>query len=246
MDNKTKKDRKKFDQLVSKTVEQCHKHLREIIDTEQVVVWADRLDVTKSLISSRWKRDHFPNIPNMIKLLMISGFSANWLLLGIGPKYINQVYDPDQVAADELHRRELTADLFQLEKDLDEKTAALDALKSLIEKDSNSSALVKHLLKHDFFSKSSDEIRSSSGHTLFKHHLLPLITLIQFVNNVCFKLFQKISESSEGADFIADLIKYIEDNMEKNQFSLLASLSDMDRMFVETGLINFLSDDSTK
>lgn len=246
MEIKDKFNNKKFDKLIHDAVKKCHFNLKELIDTEQVIFWAERLGVSKSLISSRWKKDHFPNIPNIIKLLIISGYSANWLLLGIGPKYIKQVHNPDQVAADESRRREITTDLFQLEKQLEEKTEQLNEIRRLIEKNSTSSAFANEIMEKNLFYKSPDEIRSSSGRSLFKHNLLPLMTLMQFVNQVCFKLFETLSGSSDGADIIESLLKYIRENTEKNQFALLSSLSDLDRMIDETGLAKFLKDTPAK
>lgn len=227
--------------LLDETVEQCRQNLKEIIDTEPVVYWARQLDVSKSLISSRWKKDHFPNIPNIIKLLMLSGYSANWLLLGIGPKYMSDVHDPDQSAADELRRRQTAVDLLQLEHQLSEEREKLVALKQYMEVHTEASQWIKTALDEDIFSKQPDQIRTDTGKSVFKQYILPLMTLMQSMNQISFKLFEAISDSEANNEIMEDVVRFIQSNLEKNQFALQSSLADLDTLIEESGIGDLLS-----
>lgn len=241
MKNNENSDSINIDKVAEHKIQQCQRHLKEIIDSKPVMDWAKELDVSKSLISSRWKKDHFPNIPNIIKLLVLSGFSANWLLLGIGPKYIGDAYDPDQSAADELRRREITADLFEMEHQLTEMTDKVNELKRYIEVHQNSAGWMKTALTDDIFSQSSQQIKSATGKSAFKQHFLPLLTLMQLMNHICFKFFEAAGSTDDGQKIVENVIKFINQNIEKNQYSLQSALADLEPLFNASGINKLFS-----
>lgn len=230
-----------LDKLYTDAIEMCHKNMQEIIASEPVSYWAEKLGVSKSLISARWKKDHFPNIPNAIKLLLLSGYSANWLFLGAGPKYMIDVHDPDQNAADEKRRRALTVDLFEMENQLSEEKNKLKELQQYIEVHVAASELIKKAFPNDIFSKSSLEIKDALGKNFFKLYVLPMMTMLQLINQISFKLFETASESINSVDIIKEIILFINTNFERNQFGLMSSLLDLDRLVKDSGINKILS-----
>ena len=65
-----------------------HNRFMEVLCTKPVAWWSEQLNVVPSLINARWKKGSYPNADNLIKICFLSGISANWLLLGVGPKHL--------------------------------------------------------------------------------------------------------------------------------------------------------------
>lgn len=76
-----------------------HKRLSEILEGD-VPGWAKKLKVSSSLIRDRWFKGSYPGTDKLIKLIEISGVSADWLLFGKGEKSASD--DPDLEAAREI------------------------------------------------------------------------------------------------------------------------------------------------
>jgi len=63
--------------------------LLQLLNSQKVVWWVNQLNVSGSLISSKWKKGKAtPRTETIIKMCEVTGISANWLLLGIRPKKI--------------------------------------------------------------------------------------------------------------------------------------------------------------
>ena len=221
---------KNLDAEVATNVEQCNTRLQEILQTKKAVYWANILGVTKSVISARWKRDSLPNIPNVIKLLMISGCSANWLLFGIGPKYLQDAFDDKDVAENEKKRRRETEIFLKLEKDLYEAERKIAELRTFIEMHQEVEWL-KTAAEDQLFLKSAEEIKQYTGKSIFRKMILPLLTIMQSLNLVGFKFMEKLALSENGGRRIATLFESLHKDLEKNQFATLSSLAGLDDQF---------------
>ncbi len=104
------------------------------IDQHNPTFWAGKLGVAQSTISGRWKKGSYPSSKNIVKICEYTGISANWLLLGHGPRFINDNdINVENLEAVEIAkiRKQTNEEVFTLRNQLEELKSKIEVEKHL-------------------------------------------------------------------------------------------------------------------
>ncbi len=76
-----------------------HKKFLQVLETQNAKFWMKNLGIQYNLLWG-WKKGNFPGLPYALEICRISGVSANWLFLDIGPQYIEELDETDSRLSD--------------------------------------------------------------------------------------------------------------------------------------------------
>lgn len=75
--------------LVKENKNEFFERLWIILDYETPTFWSEKIGVSASTISGRWRKGSYPSLKSLFKICEHTKVSANWLLFGIGDKYMD-------------------------------------------------------------------------------------------------------------------------------------------------------------
>ncbi len=209
----------------------------EVLCMRPVAWWSEELGVVPSLINARWKKGSFPNADNLIKICNLSGISANWLLLGIGPKHI------ESKEMDEDTRRSLQNYITTLEDKYEE---ALQQNEKIIHD-------VEILKRLKWFSdtfethpdhSTAEQLNKLSGEEMFNRVFVPKFMFLKMLTDILFKAMEMCALSENGPMMLSNIINWIKTNYEKNLYHAKGSLVDLESLFNIPELQKLFSDNS--
>jgi len=203
-----------------------HQRLMEVLGTQKKAWWNRKLGVSNSLIASRWEKGGVPKADKIIRICQLAGVSANWLLLGVGPKYI----DSDTTNRDEDHRRDIQEYIIHLEKqksDFDQVMARF----SEKEKALRSWVQIARLLDIDSVAFQFERLEELPGDVFFQEHILPLCQFFRSLSDIAFKSAEFLSRSEDGKLFIIKAIKWLKREHEKDLLLFRGRLKELEVLF---------------
>lgn len=213
---------KKLTSHKSDNIEGFKRRLLDVLDEEQQNWWSNQLGISQSVISSGWKRKSYPRSDNLIKICEIKGISANWLLLGKGPKYINDL-DEKKIAEiqskkNEAQYRIMAQDekVFKLEQRIQELERALKCVD------------VSNIVKYRQGEMNLDGAQAAD---IFDNNILPLLTMMRLIQDVLFKAFEEYSKDKMTDERFHKIFEYLTNNFEANKYGVISSLKELDPKF---------------
>lgn len=202
-------------QKIGKAEKEFTDRLREILKTQKKTWWREKLGVSQSLIGSRWEKGSFPRADKLIKILLLSGYSANWLLFDIGPKHLGDITDKSEQSKDDAHTGEKQSPISFLsgknEKAGDgvgQMTQDLLTLKSL---DWYYNIFKKSLTESQI--KTLDKLKDNKEQ--FDKILVPTLMTFGILNDIVLKLTEVFSKTEDGKKNIASIMEWIRDDFVK-------------------------------
>ncbi len=219
--------------------EEFHNRFMEVLCMKPVAWWSEKLDVVPSLINGRWKKGSFPNADNLIKICQLSGVSANWLLLGIGPKNI------ENKGMDEDTRRSLQNYITQLEDQNEEVT---QKAKKIL----NDAEIIKQLkwfsetFHTDQHQEPIDQLKKLTGEEVFNRIFMPGFIFIKMLTDILFKATEQYAISENGTEILTGIIDWIRANYEKNLYMAKGGLKDMESLYYIMEIKNLFSNHSAQ
>lgn len=207
-----------------KTNDDFHNRFMEVLCTKPVSWWSEKLDVVPSLINARWKKGSYPNADNLIKICNLSGVSANWLLLGVGSKHL------ENKDMDEDIRRTLQGYITTLENQNEEISENSRKILDDVE-------ILKILkwfaetFQTDQQGSWIDQLQKLTPEEMFNRILTPNYILIKMLFDIVFKGFEQYANSKNGQEILIALISWIMENYTKNLYHAKGSLKDLDSLF---------------
>lgn len=213
-----------------------HNRFMEVLCTKPVAWWSEQLDVVPSLINARWKKGSYPNADNLIKICLLSGISANWLLLGTGSKYLeNKEMDEDT-------RRTLQNYITALE---DQNEEISEHSKKIL----NDAEILKQLkwFTETFQTDQNEDwitqLKSLNGDAMFNRVMMPNYIFLKMLLDLIFKSIEHYAASKNGQEIVTILINWIQENYTKNLYHAKGSLKDLDTLFKKPDLKAILKDE---
>ena len=201
-----------------------HNRFMEVLCTKPVAWWSEQLNVVPSLINARWKKGSYPNADNLIKICFLSGISANWLLLGVGPKHL------ESKEMDEDTRRTLQTYITSLEDQNEEIHAQSEKIIDDVK--------VLKILKwfsETFHTDTSDawidQLKTLNSDAVFQRILMPNYILTKMLMDLIFKGIEQFASSENGQATLATLIGWFKNNYDKQFDQARGSLKDLDPLF---------------
>lgn len=202
-------------QKIKKAEKEFTDRLREIISTQKKTWWREKLGVSQSLIGSRWEKGSFPRADKLIKLLLLSGFSANWLLFNIGPKHLEDIEEEgDQLNDDRLTGKLqspaalLEGRLEEAKDDVGQMSQDLLTLKSM---DWYYNIFKKNLT--EFQIENLDKLKDNKEQ--FDKILVPTLMTFGILNDIILKLTEVYTKAEDGKKNIASVMEWIRDDFVK-------------------------------
>ena len=202
-------------QKIKKAEKEFTDRLREIINTQKKTWWREKLGVSQSLIGSRWEKGSFPRADKLIKLLLLSGYSANWLLFNIGPKHLEDIEEEGEQLKDDRHTGKLQSPAAFLEgrieeakDDVGQMTQDLLTLKSM---DWYYNIFKKSLTESQI--ETLDKLKDNKEQ--FDKILVPTLMTFGVLNDIILKLTEVYTKAEDGKKNIASVMEWIRDDFVK-------------------------------
>jgi hypothetical protein len=206
----------------SDAVANFKKRLLDLLGEEQQNWWSSQLGISQSVISSGWKKKSFPRSDNLVRICDIKGISANWLLLGVGPKYIKDL-DDKKIAEIQSKKNEAQYKIMAQ----DEKVLGLEERINELER-ALRCADVSNLVKYKPYKENSESFKEAD---IFDSNILPLLTLMRLMQDVLFKAFEEYSKTSMSDEKFHNIFNYLTKNFEANKYRVISSLKELNSKF---------------
>ncbi len=185
-----------------------HSRLKEILSEYSVQEWTEKINVSRSVIFSKWRKDVYPNSENLIKICKITGHSPNWLLLGIGPRRVKEKEIDVELTEDE--KADLQNDIYELEHQLFKEKKAHQKLQSDLE----TIRLIKWI--SDTFSTdgsaSETKLENISNKDLVEKIIKPVLSYFEKNQATIFDMLFKYFNSQKGLNALGSIVSQITDN----------------------------------
>jgi hypothetical protein len=196
--------------------------LIEILNQKTQVWWADRIGISQSVISNSYYKGTFPRSDKLMKIIQLSGVSANWLLFGKGAKYMD---DMDDIAIDRQQdrKREQQIQILQIEAENQELKERIKALQRQLEQQ-----------KTDAMIGQPDQITGSSGQDIFEQNIFPVMTMFRLLNEIALKIVEIHTKERMDNDQFIHLTKWIQNNFETKKFETITKLSELESILNPT------------
>lgn len=199
-----------------------HQRLQEVLDTKKQIWWRKKLNVSSSVIGFRWKNGGIPKADKIIEICKLSGVSANWLLLGTGPKYIDPSPDPEE----EKHLRNANKYIQELEDKIE---IYKNYLSDLPKKEHTLNALIKMgKLVNLASSESLDNIPEEE---IFETYVLPFFIYFRSFSDIAVRIMETFINSESNRKFLYETLHFLKNEQEKNEFLYKGRNKELDTLF---------------
>ncbi|MGD9008146.1 MAG: helix-turn-helix domain-containing protein [Desulfobacteraceae bacterium] len=212
---------------MAKTTDKQHfsafkNRLFEILNQKTQVWWAGRIGISQSVISNSYYKGTFPRSDKLMKIIQLSGVSANWLLFGKGAKYMD---DMDDIAIDRQQdrKREQQIQILQIEAENQELKERIKALQRQLEQQ-----------KTDAMIGMPDQIKGISGQDIFEQNIFPVMTMFRMLNEIALKIVEIHTKERMNNDQFIHLTKWIRNNFETKKFETITKLSELENILKPT------------
>lgn len=210
-------------QIMANTTDNQHfnafkNRLIEILNQKTQVWWADRIGISQSVISNSYYKGTFPRTDKLMKIIQLSGVSANWLLFGKGAKYMDDM-DENAIDRRQDRKREQQIQILKIEAENQELKARIKALQRQLEQ-AKAEALIGM----------SDQIQGSSGQDIFEQNIFPVMTMFRLLNEIALKMVEIHTKERMDNDQFINLTKWIRSNFETKKYETITKLIELDKI----------------
>lgn len=193
--------------------------LFEILNQKTQVWWAEKIGISQSVISNSYYKGTFPRTDKLIKIIQLSGVSANWLLFGKGAKYMDDI-DEQAIDRQQDRKREQQVEILQIEAENQELKERIEALERLLEQSE------AHRLMG-----APGRMKVDDHRDIFEQNIVPVLTMFRLLNDIALKIIELHSKKKIDHQHFLSLVKWIHDNFESKKFETIAKLSELEPLF---------------
>lgn len=194
------------------------KRLMSILNQRTQVWWAEHIGISQSVVSNSYYKGTFPRTDKLMKIIQLSGVSANWLLFGKGAKYMDDI-DEHAIDRQQDRKREQQIEILKIEAENEELKERISALKRQLEQ-----------AKADAIIGMSDQIKGSSGQDIFEQNIFPIMTMFRLLNDIALKIVEVHTKERMDDDQFVNLTKWIRNNFETKKFETITKLSELENI----------------
>ena len=198
-----------------------HERFISVLEMENSKFWMKELGIQLNLLWG-WKKGNYPGLRYAMEICRISGVSPNWLFMGIGPKFIEDLeHVEDSVLFDENLKEEILTDMMKLRKQVKfEHEQAVQQVKGILADIEVAKALK---LFSDVFESGGDikEIQKQMPAAILNKITLPLLDFFETNSTDVVRRLKACIRSEKGADFFMQVVEYLIENRSAIQPSLL-------------------------
>ena len=157
-----------------------------------------------------------------MKIIHLSGVSANWLLFGIGAKYMDDI-DAHAIDREQDQKREQQIEIFKIETENQELKERIDALERQLEQ-----------TKTDLVIEMPDQAKGNRGKDIFDQNVFPVMTMFRLLNEIALKIVEVHTKKNMNQEQFLRLTKWIQDNFETKKLETITKLSELEKILKPT------------
>jgi transcriptional regulator with XRE-family HTH domain len=193
--------------------------LFDILNQKTQVWWAEKIGISQSVISNSYYKGTFPRADKLMKIIQLSGVSANWLLFGKGAKYMDDI-DEQAIDRQQDRKREQQVEILQIEAENQELKERIEALERLLEQ-SEARALMG----------APGKLKADGNRHIFDQNIVPILTMFRLLNDIALKIIELHSKKNIDHQHFISLMKWMHDNFESKKLETIAKLSELETLF---------------
>ena len=184
----------------------------KVLESQNAKYWMINLGIQSNLLWG-WKKGNYPGLRYAIEICLNEGISANWLFLGLGPQYIEDIESvDDEVLMDESLKEELLTTVMSLRREIKQESekneekiqkilADIETLKTL-------KTFSDTFTSEDDFSTLKDKLPVN----ILEKIAVPFLGFLSKNGNELGDSFQQFATSEKGAQLFKDAIRWIIDH----------------------------------
>lgn len=190
----------------------------EILNQKTQSWWAENIGISQSAVSNSYYKGIFPRADKLLKIIDLSGVSANWLLFGIGAKYMDDI-DAHAIDREQDQKREQQIEILKVETENQELKERIDALQRQLEQ-----------TKADAVIEMPDQAKGNSGKDIFDQNVFPVMTMFRLLNEIALKIVEIHTKKNMDQEQFLRLTKWIRDNFETKKLETSTKLSELENI----------------
>lgn len=183
----------------------------KVIESQNAKYWMINLGIQGNLLWG-WKKGNYPGLRYAIEICLNEGISANWLLLGIGPQYTEDLERVDEdVLLDKSIKEEVLTTILKLKKELKEKRRKRDEKLGQIISEIDTMKTLKAF--SDSFSSIKDLKTFQDGlpSNILGKLAVPILSFLDKNANELTGSAHQFAASEDGAELLKNAIRWIID-----------------------------------
>lgn len=192
--------------------DEFHERFITVLEMESSKFWMKELGIQLNLLWG-WKKGNYPGLRYAMEICRISGVSPNWLFMGIGPRFIEDLDQVDDaVLFDETLKEEMLADMMKLRRQVKiEQERAEEKVKEILS-DIETIKLLK--IFSDVFQPGMDmeKIRQQIPEAILTRITLPFLNFLETNSLDVARKLKACAGSATGMDMFMRFIGYIVEN----------------------------------
>lgn len=189
-----------------------HERFISVLEMENSKFWMKELGIQLNLLWG-WKKGNYPGLRYAMEICRISGVSPNWLFMGIGPRFIEDLDQvEDAVLFDESLKEEILADMMKLRRQVKFEHEQAEYKVEEILSDIETVKALK--IFADVFEPGVDmkEIRKQMPAAILNKITLPFLNFLETNSTDVARRLKACFTSEKGADIFMQMVGYLVEN----------------------------------
>ena len=188
------------------------KRFIKILESQNAKYWMINLGIQSNLLWG-WKKGNYPGLRYAIEICENEGISANWLFLGIGPQYVEDLDNvEDEVLLDENLKEELLTKIMTLKRQMAQEKEEFEEKVQKIVSDVETLKILKSFSEVFASKKDFKKINKELPENILQLLGKPLLSFIQKNADQLTALTETYLDSKSGRDQFKKAVRWIIDN----------------------------------
>lgn len=188
------------------------KRFIKILESQNAKYWMINLGIQSNLLWG-WKKGNYPGLRYAIEICENEGISANWLFLGIGPQYVEDLDNvEDEVLLDENLKEELLTSIMTLKREMAQEKETFEEKVQKIISDVETLKILKSFSEVFASKKDFKKINKELPENVLELLGKPILSFVQKNAEQLTSLTETYIDSKNGRDQFKKAIRWIIDN----------------------------------
>ena len=188
------------------------KRFIKILESQNAKYWMINLGIQSNLLWG-WKKGNYPGLRYAIEICENEGISANWLFLGIGPQFVEDLDNvEDEVLLDENLKEELLTNIMTLKRQMAQEKEEFEEKIQKMVSDVDTLRILKTFSEIFTSKKDFKKINKELPGNVLELLGKPLLSFIQKNADQLTALTETYIDSKNGRDQFKKAIRWIIDN----------------------------------
>ena len=189
--------------------DEFHERFIQVLELESSKFWMKELGIQLNLLWG-WKKGNYPGLRYAMEICRIAGVSPNWLFMGLGPRFIEDLDDVDDaVLLDETLKEEMLADMMRLRKQVKQEKENSDRKVNEIMSDIETIRLLKSF--SEIFTPGMDmhQVKKHLPADILNKVTLPVLSFMETHSDEMVKKIKSYVGSDDGTAMFMGFVSWI-------------------------------------